>query len=147
MLNVESVNGSTGNDSIAIGNATGTTTITGGLGADIMTASAGADTFRFTSVADSPSAGNDTITNFDADHDTFKFDGMMGANGFASAVHFVGTAGFDGGGLSEANLVNVGGVTVLQIDVDGDGQMTSHDMAIQLANLTGTLQDHNFMLT
>ena len=61
--------------------------------------------------------------------------------------HFVGTAGFDGGGLSEANLVNVGGVTVLQIDVDGDGQMTSHDMAIQLANLTGTLQDHNFMLT
>ena len=62
------------------------------------------------------------------------------------AIHFVGTAGFDGGGQSEAHLVTNGGQTVLQIDVNGDGLITSADMEINLVNLNGTLHDGNFIL-
>jgi Ca2+-binding RTX toxin-like protein len=144
--NVETVNGGTGNDNITIANTSGSTTVTGGQGVDVITASAASDNFNFVSTADSATGQGDTIINFDAAHDTFSFTGMGGAGGFASAIHFVGTAGFDGGGQSEAHLVVNGPLTTLQIDVNGDGQMTSADVEIQLANLNGTLNDANFLL-
>ena len=53
---------------------------------------------------------------------------------------------FDGGEHSSAHLAVNGGQTTLQIDVNGDGQITSADMEIQLVNLTGTLHDGNFLL-
>jgi Ca2+-binding RTX toxin-like protein len=120
--------------------------VTGGHGFDVMTASAGQDNFNFVGVTDSAAGQGDQIINFDAAHDTFTFTGMNGAGGFASAIHFVGTAGFDGGAQSEAHLVTNGGQTLLQIDVNGDGQITSADMEIQLFNQTGTLHEANFLL-
>ncbi len=141
--NVETVNGGSGNDTIVIANASGTTTVTGGQGFDVMTASAGHDVFNFGSVADSQFGSGDQIINFDAANDSFEFSGMSGS--FASAITYVDTAPFDGGGHSEAHLANIGGQTVLQIDVNGDGVMTSADMEIQLVNLSGTLHSSNFI--
>jgi hypothetical protein len=46
------------------------------------------------------------------------------------------------GNGEEAHLADIGG----QIDVNGDGQIGSNDMEIQLVNLTGTLHDNNFLL-
>ncbi len=120
--------------------------MTGGQGVDFITASAGQDNFNFVSTSDSAAGQGDTIVNFDAAHDTFTFTGMNWAGGFASAIHFVDTAGFDGNGQSEAHLVVNGGQTTLQIDVNGDGQITSVDMEIQLINLNGALHDGNFLL-
>ena len=54
---------------------------------------------------------------------------------------------FTGGGdQSEARLANIGGLMVLQIDVDGDAQMGANDMEIQLVNHNGILSDSNFLL-
>jgi hypothetical protein len=35
----------------------------------------------------------------------------------------------------------------LDIDIDGDGVMTSADMAISLTNFTGALHNSNFLLS
>jgi len=61
-------------------------------------------------------------------------------------VHFVGNGAFDGGGHSSANLVNSGGETILQVDVDGNGAMTENDIAVHLIGLTGSLNDTNFLI-
>jgi hypothetical protein len=45
---------------------------------------------------------------------------------------------------SKAGLDDFGGVTVQQIDVDGDGQMGGNDMEIALNNLNGPLGNWNF---
>ncbi|MDB5875949.1 MAG: hypothetical protein JWQ07_5391, partial [Ramlibacter sp.] len=144
--NIENVFGGNTNDNIVIADTTGSTTVTGGLGADSITASAAADNFHFASVADSVWGGaTDVVTNFDAGSDSFTFNGLAGTNGFASAIHFVGTdVGFDGGNQTEARLVNAG--NTLQIDVDGNGVMDSHDMEIQLVTPVGPLTDSNFHL-
>ena len=144
VIDVENVIGSAANDTLVIGNTTGATTVTGGLGADSITASAAADNFQFASVANSVWGGaTDVVTNFDVGSDSFTFNGLGGANGFASEIHFVGTDGF-GGGQSEARLANSGGT--LQIDVDGNGLMDGNDMEIQLVTPIGTLTDSNFHL-
>jgi hypothetical protein len=143
---VETVTGSSFSDTIAIANTGGNTTVTGGWGADNMTASAGADQFRFTTVTDSQfGVARDIIANFDSAADTFKFDGMAGA--FASSITFIDSLAFHGSGLSEARLDVFGGVTTLQIDVDGNGQMNANDMSIELQNLATTLHSSNFLLT
>jgi hypothetical protein len=144
--NIENVFGGNTVDNIVIANTTGSTTVTGGLGNDSITASAAVDNFHFASVADSAFGGaTDVVTNFNAGSDNFTFDGVAGANGFTSAIHFVGTdVGFDGGNQTEARLVNGG--NTLQIDVDGNGVMDSHDMEIQLVTPVGPLTDSNFHL-
>jgi Ca2+-binding RTX toxin-like protein len=131
-------------------NTGGTTTVTGGLGADTLVASAAADNFYFASAAESQTGNGDTIVNFDAANDTFTFTNVAGPDGVTGPIHFVGTAGFDGsaGSLhSEARVDVTGGTANLQIDVNGDGVMDSHDIEIHLTNYTGTLHDQNFMLT
>ncbi|SDK25260.1 MULTISPECIES: VCBS domain-containing protein [Bradyrhizobium] len=146
VANVETINGSANFDNITISNAvTGSTTITAGAGADNITASAGQDNFRFASVADSTINGQaDTITNFDAGHDTFTFSGITVANG---QIDYVGAGSFEGAGHASAVLQNVGpGNDVLNIDINGDGVMTSADMVVNLTNLTGTLHNSNFLL-
>ncbi len=151
VVNAETVNGSAGSDFITIGNTTGTTTVTGGLGADTLVASAAADNFRFTSAAESQTGNGDTVVNFNAASDTFTFAGMTGGpSGFSGPVHFVGTAAFDGSlgaPHSEARVDVAGGTANLQIDVNGDGLMDSHDIEIHLTNYVGTLQSSNFILT
>ena len=149
--NIENVFGGNGNDNIVIANTAGSTTVTGGLGTDTITASAGQDNFRFTSAAESSTGNGDQVVNFDAGHDAFIFDHMTGgANGLTGPITFVGSNGFDGTAAapqSEARLDTVGGVTTLQIDVNGDGVMGANDIEIHLVNLTGTLTNSNFILT
>jgi VCBS repeat-containing protein len=151
--NIETVNGSSGWDTIVIANTTGTTTVTGGQGSDFMTASAAADSFRYTAVAESGfgSGVQDQIVNFNAAQDSFVFSGMAGGpNGFTGPITFVGTSAFDGNAAShqsEARLEISGNQTFLQVDVDGDGAMTAQDMQVELVNLTGALHSSNFLLT
>jgi Ca2+-binding RTX toxin-like protein len=148
VVNVETVTLSAQNDSLTIGNAAGaTTTVTGGLGVDFISASAGHDNFRFTSVADSGiNVGRDVITNFNADDDAFVFSSaMVGPGGLStSTISFVGN--FDSSGGAEARLTTIGGLSVIQIDANGDGLMTSSDMEIQVNNLTGILHGSNFLI-
>ena len=143
--NVETVIGGDYTDVIAIADTStaATTIVTAGLGQDFVTAGAGSDTIRFTSLADS-AVGNtrDTVTNFDAAHDTFEFD----FSGFTTQIHFVGSGAFTGTtathGGAQARLDTS---NILHIDVNGDGVIdATHDMEIQLNNLHGTLSDNNF---
>ncbi|QZH76529.1 MAG: M10 family metallopeptidase C-terminal domain-containing protein [Erythrobacter sp.] len=95
--------------------------IVGGEGADIMTGGAGADTFTFSSVADFSGGGGSTlydiITDFSqADSDVIDLSALTPTTEFT----FVGEAGFSGTG-SEVRYENVGGLTFVHIDYDGDG--------------------------
>ena len=142
--NVETVNGGANNDTFIIDNAAGVaTTVTGGLGIDHLTAGAGDDTFRFASAQDSGPGGaaRDIITDFNADHDFFDLSDLAGV---PSSLTFV--TDFNASGQSEARLSNDFGMTVLQIDLDGNGAMTSADIEVQLVNLTGVLSGNNFLL-
>jgi hypothetical protein len=63
-------------------------------------------------------------------------------------IEYVDAGNFAGSGQASAHLQNLApGDDLLQIDIDGDGQMTSNDMDISLTNLTGTLHNSNFLLT
>jgi hypothetical protein len=137
VANVETVNGTQFGDNIIL--ATGST-VTGGVGVDFITASNDADTFRFTAAFESTTAGNrDHITGFDAMEDTFVFTGV----GFATNVNFVGTGAFAGGGETSARMDGA----ILQIDGDGDGQMTGLlDMEIELDGLNGPLTNADFVI-
>ncbi|MBR0717279.1 VCBS domain-containing protein [Bradyrhizobium liaoningense] len=145
--NVENVTGSIMNDSIVIANATGTTTVSGGGGMDMMTASAGVDNFRYASVSDSYVGMSDTIDGFNAAQDFFVFDNsMVGAGGFTgNSVNFVDSDPFTSTGQSQARLDNSGGQTMLQIDVNGDGNMDASDIEIHLTNNVGTITNGNFL--
>ena len=150
VVNAETVNGSAGSDFITIGNTTGTTTVTGGLGGDSLVASAAADNSASPA---SPSPRPATATRSSTStppSDTFTFAGMTGPSGFSGPVHFVGTAAFDGSAgapHSEARVDTAGGTANLQIDVNGDGVMDSHDIEIHLTNYIGTLHNSNFLLS
>jgi Ca2+-binding RTX toxin-like protein len=148
VANVENVFGGSNNDTIVIGNTAGstTTTVTGGLGADIMTASAAPDNFRFTSTADSQTGNGDQITSFDAANDKFVFH-LTGPNGFTGPINFVGSNAFDGSpGAPHSEARFDAGSGLLQIDVNGDGVMDTNDIEVHLTNLTGALTNSNFIL-
>jgi hypothetical protein len=100
-----------------------------------MTASSGQDRFHFESISDSAAGiDRDRITGFDAATDQFVF-------GFAAPI-YIGAEDFNGDGHSEARLVNMGELDILQIDVGGDGGV---DMELQLVGLNGPLTDDNFL--
>lgn len=147
VIGAETVNGSNGSDFITVANtSSGATTVTGGLGQDSLVAGAGAENFRFAGAADSQTGSGDTIVNFDAANDSFTFANMTGPNGFTGPIRFVDTAAFSGSAHSEARIDVAGSTANLQIDVNGDGLMDSHDIEIHLTNYTGTLHDQNFIL-
>ena len=143
--NVETVTGSSFADTITIANTSGTTTVTGGYDGDNITASAGVDHIRYVSVADSEfSVGNrDIVTNFDANNDAFVFGPAVG---LVTAINFIDSNPFTNTGVSQARIDTSGPQPMLQIDVDGDGQMTVNDMIIELHNQTGVLHSSNFLL-
>ena len=143
VVDAETINGSAAYDNFTIGNISGSTTVTAGAGSDAITASAGQDNFHFASVADSAAGGGgDTIANFDVTGDTFTFSGMTIAGGH---IEYVDTGSFTGSGQASAHLQNFGlGSDLLQIDTDGDG---TSDMDINLTNLTGVLDNSNFLLS
>jgi len=122
--------------------------VTGGLGADSITAGSTPVNFNFTAAAESQTGNGDQILNFNANQDTFTFTNMTGPNGFTGPIHFVDTAAFDGTAATpEARVDMTGGNATLQIDVNGDGVMDAHDIEIHLPNYTGTLHDSNFLLS
>ena len=144
VVNVENVNGSTGNDAITIGNTSGTATVTGGLGTDFITASAGDDVFRYTAPPTRVRRfARDTVNNFDAAHDRVRIRRSRHCEprsiSSAAACSTVRATPH-----VEAMLTNIGGLNVLQIDVNGDGVIGAGDMEIVLNGLTGTLTDANF---
>src|SRR5262249_35652780 len=148
MKNVETVTGSSEADYITIANTAGasTTTVTGGWGGDIMTASAGTDHFRYASVSES-NGQHDIIINFNAANDAFVFDAAVGLHtDVNSVVDFIGTDPFQNTGHAQARLDSTGGPLLLLIDVDGDGAMTANDMTIELQNLNGVLSNSNFLI-
>ncbi|WP_342451450.1 VCBS domain-containing protein [Roseomonas nitratireducens] len=142
VLNTENVIGTAGADTITIGGSNpNVTTVTGGLGADIIGAGVGSDQFRFTAIQDSAvGPGSDQVTGFDAAADVLVFQGI---SGFTGLVAYVGSDAFANTGASQARLDGAG---ILQIDVNGDGAMDGNDMEIRLAGLTGTLTDTNFLV-
>ncbi|MGY4458581.1 beta strand repeat-containing protein [Bradyrhizobium sp. LB13.1] len=144
VANVEHVNGGVFTDIIAVTGTVGAT-VTGGGSSDFITAGAGNDVIRYTDATDSsPAYAPDTVTNFDAAHDTFLLDGVAG---LAGSVHFNGSGMLGGSPAAphaEAILVNSGGQSQLQIDVDGDGSIGATDLVINLNGLSGTLSDANF---
>ncbi|SDJ01426.1 VCBS repeat-containing protein [Bradyrhizobium sp. Rc2d] len=140
--NVENINAGANFDRITIGNTSGNTTITAGAGADEIFASAGHDSFRFASIADSAAGAADTIHNFDADNDSFTFSGISIAGGH---IEYVDSAALLGANQASAHLQSFGpGNDYLQIDIDGDG---ASDMDVSLQNATGTLHNGNFLIT
>jgi VCBS repeat-containing protein len=151
VVDAETVNGSSGNDFITVGSNSGSTTVTGGLGADTTVVAGSAPvSFNFASAAESQTGNGDTVVNFDASKDTFTFKNMTGPNGFTGPIQFMNTAALDGSAAaphSEARIDTAGANATLQIDVNGDGVMDSHDIEIHLANYVGTLHSSNFLLT
>jgi hypothetical protein len=113
------------------GNSDGNvTTVTAGLGPDMLWASSDSDHFRFITTGDSandvPVGGQrDLINDFDASEDAFVFDHVAGATSLTWAE------------------INFGGSDIVQVDLNGDA---FYDMAIQLQNHVGALSDSNFML-
>jgi hypothetical protein len=68
VLNAETINGSSGSDTIIL-SGTNTTSVTGGDGADTITASSNADTFKFDAISEL----GDTINSFTSSSDKFEF--------------------------------------------------------------------------
>ena len=101
------------------GNA-GDNRIWGAGGQDRLTGGGGADTFVFLKVSESTTALSDRITDL-SDDDTIDLSGIdanvlvEGDQAFRFVDAFTGSAG-------EARLILTAGVTLLDLDVDGDGR-------------------------
>ena len=114
-------------------------TITGGLGADSLDGGGGHDVFIYESIADSSVGHSDFITRL-------KKHDVIDLSAIDADVHTAGDQAFHrvkafSGHAGEMVLSYAGGVTTVQLDVDGDGQA---DMAIQLAQ--NHLTYHGFVL-
>jgi Ca2+-binding RTX toxin-like protein len=107
------LSGGVGND-ILFGND-GWDTLIGGAGRDILSGGAGADKFVFTDIADSTLQIHDWITDFEVGKDHIDLSSLSPAT-----ISFLGDAGFTGTGPEVRSVVK-GAITVLIIDVDGDG--------------------------
>jgi Ca2+-binding RTX toxin-like protein len=119
----DDLQGGLGNDTLNGG--AGNDVLTGGAGNDVLTGGSGIDQFVFTSLSD----GIDIVTDFKVNgsqQDQLVLSDEMFEN-------FSGDDAFDliGGGFLRA--VSSGGVTQLQVDVDGGG-----DSFVTLANLDGS---------
>jgi Ca2+-binding RTX toxin-like protein len=109
-------------------------TITGGQGADHMNGGGGADTFVYNSVTESTDAARDVIDHLKK-HDVIDLSAIDADVNTAGDQAFTRVAAFDGH-AGQMTLTFSGGVTLLQVDVDGDAQA---DMTIQL---TGHVTGH-----
>ena len=116
--------------------------MTAGGNTDFITLGSEQDTLRYTSAAQSAVGMGDVVTNFDAATDAILLDHIAGGQGSLRQQRRV--HGTPGDHHSEARLVNG---NVVQIDLDGDGQIGAGDMEITLNGLAGTLTDANFVTT
>ena len=79
------------------------------------------------------------LIGVDAANDAFVFDHV---GGLATGIHFVSSGVLDGT-QSEAILNG----NLLEIDINGDGQIGAGDMSVFINGLNGTLTDANFITT
>jgi Ca2+-binding RTX toxin-like protein len=109
--------------------------LTGGAGADILTGGAGSDTFKFLTIDDS---AVDTITDFTtgAGGDKLDISSLLIGTG-ANAVN-----------LSEyVSLRESGGNTIVSVDKDAGGLVTSAQDVVTLEGVTGaTLEQLNIVI-
>ncbi|MDF0595515.1 M10 family metallopeptidase C-terminal domain-containing protein [Psychromarinibacter halotolerans] len=121
--------GGIGNDTLIGG--PGNDTIIGGEGIDQMSGEGGADVFVFQTVADSPVGTPDAIMDFEPGSDVIDLSDLVpGLLTARIGASFTGTA-------PELRTQEVGGSTVVRIDVDGNG---SSDMRIILDGTTGVTE-------
>ena len=126
--------GGIGNDTLIGG--PGNDTIIGGEGIDQMSGQGGADVFVFQTVADSPVGTPDAIMDFEPGSDVIDLaDLVPGLLTARIGTSFTGTT-------PELRTQEVGGSTVIRIDVDGNG---SSDMRIVLDGTTG-VAENDFLL-
>jgi hypothetical protein len=164
-----SVTGGTGNDTIdasAVTTAANSVKFTGGGGADVMTAGAGADTFVYSQASDSTSTGYDTISAFNFAADRFDIPGASGTiTGIDSALTTgnLSTATFDTDLHSALDGTNnhllahhailftpnggtLAGQTFLVIDLNGvAGYQAGADIVIHLTGSIGAMSTGDFI--
>jgi Ca2+-binding RTX toxin-like protein len=164
----DTLNGDAGNDMLmgndgsdVINGGDGNDTINGGLGADRLSGNAGADVFVYASLEDSrstPTAGEptdnrDTSVSFTAGEDKIDLTALAGAqairyNGsfqtFAEAQAAVGGSQNDGN-LDAVLVRDLGGRSILFVDVDNNGQLDGNDLQVVLEGLNGSLTRADFL--
>ena len=130
--------GDIGHDSLNGGS--GVDTLIGGDGGDDMTGGADADVFVYEAITDSAvtGVGRDRILDFEQGVDLIDLSAL-------NIEAFIFQSAFTGGGTSEVRFQNVGGgtKTLVQIDVDGDGNA---DSAIIINNAFFNLTPDDFAL-
>jgi len=117
----------------AIDGAGGADMLYGGAGVDELTGGAGADIFRFTSETDSGLGlgQRDVITDFGTGADKISlvaFDGNASING-NQGFKFVGEGDFLDNGKGQVGFQIGSGMTLVNVDTDGDGAV---DFRIEL---------------
>ncbi|MAP95038.1 MAG: hypothetical protein CMK07_08820 [Ponticaulis sp.] len=112
----------------------------GGLGGDDLTGGTGADVFVYEAISDSAvtGIGRDRILDFEKGVDLIDLSAL-------GIQDFIYQAAFTGTGTSEVRFQNVGGgtKTLVQIDIDGDGNA---DSAIIINNAFINLTPDDFAL-
>lgn len=130
--------GEIGNDDL-LGGA-GADQLIGGTGGDDLTGGADADVFVYETINDSAvtGTGRDRIMDFEQGADLIDLSAL-------GIDDFIFQAAFTGGGTSEVRYQNVGGgaKTLVQIDIDGDGNA---DSAIIINNAFFNLTADDFAL-
>ncbi|WP_019906927.1 M10 family metallopeptidase C-terminal domain-containing protein [Methylobacterium sp. 77] len=120
--------------------------LVGGLGRDILTGGEGADRFVYKSVDDSVVGleRRDQITDFTSGHDLIDLSPIQAANGAIQdeAFGFIGSRPFTHH-AGELRTVLVGGSTVVEGDVTGDGKA---DFQIVLRDVIAELHASDFVL-
>lgn len=139
------ISGGGGNDTI-IGSA-GADTIAGGTGRDLLTGGGAADTFVFTSGAESRGSQRDTITDFTQGQDRIDIsalDADLVAAG-DQAFTLIGSAAFTGAG-GELRF-SPSGATAFRVQVDIDGNLAADlDMLVQCGTPIAGLTVADFLL-
>lgn len=130
------LDGNEGNDTIDGGS--GNDTLVGGAGTDTMTDGDGNDVYRFLSVTESNvgAGSRDILTDFTRsadDIDLSPIDSNLLTAG-NQAFSFIGTGAFTGGGNGEVRYFQFGSNTIVQVNRQGDGNLTA-EMEIQITGL------------
>jgi len=131
LTGIETVVGSTHDDVLTgddnanqLASGAGADTLTGGAGGDLLRGGTGNDTFVYLSVSDSTvaAAGKDSIGDFTTGDliDLSAIDADGNPNNGNSAFHFSSAPGGFSGQPGEIKVVDINGVQLVGVDVNGD---------------------------
>lgn len=140
------LDGNGGNDTIDGGS--GNDTLIGGAGTDTMTDGDGSDVYRFLSVTESGvGAGvRDILTDFTQGFDVIDLSpidsNLLTAGN--QAFDFISTGAFTGTGNGEVRYFQSGGNTIVQVDRQGDSNLTA-EMEIQITGLVNLVATDFFL--